>query len=49
MRKLYLKSRVVNMRKCNYHSDAELGENYVGGARSSFLRRLQVYGIPGDS
>ena len=30
-------------------SNAEHGENYVDGARSSFLRRLQVYGIPGDS
>ena len=32
-----------------FDTRAEHGENYVGGARSSFLRRLEVYGIPGDS
>ena len=32
-----------------FDSHAEHGEKYDGGARSSFLRRLQVWGIPWDS
>ena len=32
-----------------FDSHAEHGENYVGGAHSSFLRRLQVHGIPRES
>ena len=56
MRKLYFKSYVLNTRNTingvflvTFDSHAEHGENYVGGACSSFLRHLQVYGIPGDS
>ena len=31
-----------------FDSHAEHGENYVGGARTSFLRRLQVWGQLSD-
>ena len=45
----YEKMQLMGVFPVTFDSHAEHGENYVGGARSSLLRCLQVYGISGDS